>query len=641
LIDNDRLGGVLDQQAGGNGHIALHYQFTLQNVEAFQLVGGQNPDTTTRNHSARATWSRAWSPATATDFSLGFDRTGSLLVPEETSLGVFYLFSRELESLGPGGDIPIDRSQNLFRGGGRVRQVKGNHSWTLGFEVLRRQINGYESNEHRGVFSFREDYGRDTVTNLRMGTASVYMTAAGHIHRGFREWLPELYAGDVWRATPRLTVSAGLRYESVTRPTEVNRLSAVPYDSDLNNLAPSLGLAYRLPGSWGVLRAAYGLHYGEIFPATFMQVRFNPPQNVLISVRAPKLADPLGDLNYGDIDPNGRSSLFQLAPELCTPYVHQYGFTWQFSLPREVALELAYTGSRSHKLLAMWYLNRARPVEGIPQITQTIDARRPDQRYYDIHHMHNGSRGYYDAAKVTLRLPRAAGLTGDVAYWFSKAIDLGTSYTNTASGSDGREARSPSEDGFQEEMRGLSDFDQPHAALARLNYELPALVGWNRWLSRAIGGWQLSSVVLVKSGAPFTVQTGGDSPGWGNVDGAGSDNPILLDPSILGRAVDHPDTAPASLPRSAFTTIQPTDRRGNLGRNTFRKDGIGNVNLGLSRRWAFAGDKWLSLRAESLNLLNHPQFAEPGLSLTSANFAQITNTLNDGRSFRFTLGVGF
>ena len=46
-------------------------------------------------------------------------------------------------------------------------------------------------------------------------------------------------------------------------------------------------------------------------------------------------------------------------------------------------------------------------------------------------------------------------------------------------------------------------------------------------------------------------------------------------------------------------------------------------------------------RAESLNFLNHPQFSEPGQSLSENNFGQITNTLNDGRAFKFTLQLRF
>lgn len=49
-IANDRLSETMDQQTGGDGRITMPYGLVLHNVDAFQPVGGQNPDTTTRNH---------------------------------------------------------------------------------------------------------------------------------------------------------------------------------------------------------------------------------------------------------------------------------------------------------------------------------------------------------------------------------------------------------------------------------------------------------------------------------------------------------------------------------------------------------------------------------------------------------------
>ena len=40
------------------------------------------------------------------------------------------------------------------------------------------------------------------------------------------------------------------------------------------------------------------------------------------------------------------------------------------------------------------------------------------------------SRGYFDAARISLVFPRRHGLTFDASYWFSKALDLGGNYTN-------------------------------------------------------------------------------------------------------------------------------------------------------------------------------------------------------------------
>ena len=639
-IHNDRVSSALDNTLGSN-RLTLRYNVTLQHVEAFQLVGGQNPDTTTKNHSARLTWNRSWSPYTTTDASAGFERIGSLLVPEETSLGAFYLFSRILQSIGPSSSIPIDRAQNVFRYGARLSRRAGNHTITTGFETLRKQVNGFESNNHRGTFSFRADFERDAVSNLLAGTPSQYRFAIGNAHRGFRNRSGLAFAQDTWKLVPGLTLQLGLRFEPVGSPVEVDDLSEIPYDADRNNFAPSFGFAYSPPGRWGVLRGAYGLHYGQLFNATFMQSRFNTPGVLTVVVNAPNLIEPFKDLSPSDLDPSARSIRYELEPELSTPYSHQYNFSWTVETRREWALELGYVGSRSHRLLNQRYTNRAHPVDGIAQITRTINLRRADPRYFDVLRTVNGSIGYFDAAKASLRIPSWAGLNLDASYWWSKAIDLASNYTNTAVSRDGRLARSPNEFDVWGYMKGLSEFDQPHALLFRINYAVAGKRRLPRPLRAVLGGWQASSVVLWKSGTPFGIRAGSDSPGIGNVDGAGSDRPNLADTSILGRIVNHPDTSLSQLPRSAFEFIRPTDPSGNLGRNTFRKDGVWNVNTALSRRILLPKKASLLLRAESLNLLNHPQFAEPDINLASRTFGAITNTLNDGRAFRFTLQVSF
>ena len=638
-IDNDRASLQLDLQANPRDVLALRYGFTRQKVEAFQLVGGQNPDTTTRNHDVKATWTRNWGARTTTDFTVGFERVGSLIVPEETAVGPLVLTGFVVEFLGPSSNIPIDRARNRFFYAARARRSAGAHEWTAGFETLRRQVNGAEDESHRGLFFFRNDFGRDAITNIRLGTPSVYRVAIGNVHRGFRNWDMQFYLGDRWRASKRLTLDLGLRYEPVTRPLEVNGLTDIPYDCDCNNLAPRFGFAYRI-GRLGVLRAAYGIHYGRIFNVTFGQSRFSPPQNLNIVVQKPDLIEPLNRLRPEDFNPNARSTVFNLDPALAVPYSHQYAFNWQLPLAGGWKLDLGYVGSRTHKLLTQWYTNRARPVEGIAQTTRTVNLRRPDPRFFDNRLVVNGSRGYFDAAKAVLTVPAWKGLSIDASYWWSKAIDLGNSFSNTASGRDGRLGRSQSEFDSHGEMRSVSSFDQPHAFLLRASW--PLLPRGRRGAAGALlGGWRLSTVFLAKAGTPFDVSSGSDGEGFGNVDGSPGDRPNILQPRLLGSSIDDPDTAPSRLPTTAFAFINPRGKAGNLGRNGFRKDGIFNVNAALSRRWALGGDTSLTFRAESLNLLNHPQFAEPGRNLTSPDFGQITNTLNDGRAFKFTLQLDF
>src|SRR5579864_4842904 len=63
-IDTNNAGGRLDQLLGPRDRLSLQYAFISQQVDAFELLAGQNPDTTTRSHSAHLTLDRAWSPAT-------------------------------------------------------------------------------------------------------------------------------------------------------------------------------------------------------------------------------------------------------------------------------------------------------------------------------------------------------------------------------------------------------------------------------------------------------------------------------------------------------------------------------------------------------------------------------------------------
>ncbi|MCP5116031.1 MAG: hypothetical protein GY953_34825, partial [bacterium] len=218
----------------------------------------------------------------------------------------------------------------------------------------------------------------------------------------------------------------------------------------------------------------------------------------------------------------------------------------------------------------------------------------------------------------------------------------GGNYTSTSSPLDSRNAVAQYEHLSHPDLKALSNFDQPHAFLLQLSYETPSLGGSDVWLHHLFGSWNISTVTLLKTGTPFSISTGSDAPGFGNLDGDRNDRPMLLDASILGRAIGHPDDSERLLPRSSFRYINaPEELKGNLGRNTFRKGRIGNVNAGLWKAWPLGGDWQVMLRAEAINVTNTPQFAEPGLALANPNFAQINNTLNDGRTFRFLLRLSF
>ena len=639
VIDNDVAGGRLDIPAGPSDRLALDYRFRRQTVDAFQLVQGQNPNTTTGSHDGRISWYRDWAPGTTGTVSAGFRRMTSLIEQDETAFGPLVFMMRQLQTLGGTSSIPYDRAQNFYRYAGSLATTKGNHRLTSGFSVVREHLNGIESSGHAGMIMFNSNFGRNMITNVRMGTPSRVTLAVGTPHRGFRRWRMQYFAGDTWSVRRDLTVTLGIRYEPTTRPVEVNGLSTLPFRCDCNNFAPSVGFAQRTPV--GVFRGAYGLHYGEIFAATYSQERFNPPGNIRVNAVAPDLLDPFADLSIDVADPSARTAIIRIAPDLVAPYSHQYNFSWELANSRGIYSQVGYVGSRTHRLIAGWVLNRARQVEGLDRTVGTVNLRRPDQRYYDVRRILNGSRAYFDAAKATVGLRDVNGLTADFSYWLSKAIDLGAHYASNGSVRDAFAGRSQTEWEVHGDVKALSDFDQPHAAIARINYRTPAIGPSRSLWNKALGGWELYSVVLLKTGTPFIMYTGSDGPGFGNVDGVMGDRPHLLDPSVLGRSIDHPDTSRQRLPRSAFSFVPADAPSGSIGRNVFRKDGIRNVNFSVARSWKIASESTLTLRAESINFFNTPQFAFPGNDLSGGNFGQITNTLNDGRTFNLTMRLSF
>ncbi len=630
-IDTTTSSARLDQIFGKH-RLSGRHSWTNQKVDAFQLIAGQNPDTTTKSHDARLTWTYVKSARTNLDVTGSFQRNRTLLVPEPNAVGPQVQIGTAFDKLGPGSSIPVDRVQNRFQIGTRVQHQFANHTFSAGGEFARLQFNGQEASSNRGNIYFRNDFGRDAITNFRLGFVSRYSFAVGEMNRGFRRNDWNWFVQDVWRASKSLTLSAGLRYQPQRSISEVNGLTDIPFDCDCNNFGPNLGLAWRLPQHLGIFRASYSTQFGDVFPATLQQLRWNPPAFQKIENQAPPLLDLLAGVV---IDPNARAIVFHYPRNLQTPYAHQYSATWQLPTPAKWGrLEAAYIGSRTWKLLYMQYLNRATVVPGIAQTTTTINARRPDNRFFDYREITNTARAYYDAGKISYALAHKNGLTIDSAYWFSKAIDTGATFVNIAAGDDSNQGHTQVADDINSDLRGLSNFHQTHAYLSRVSYQLARRTVLLR-------DWRFSGVFVAKSGTPFSVITGSDAPGYGNVDGVSGDRPNLVNRSILGKTLSHPDLAPKILTRESFAFIEPTAARGNLGMNTFRRAGFRNLNLSVERRFPIRQDRVISFRAESINATNTPQFAEPAWDLSNPAFGKITNTLNDGRSFRFSLSLEF
>ena len=150
--------------------------------------------------------------------------------------------------------------------------------------------------------------------------------------------------------------------------------------------------------------------------------------------------------------------------------------------------------------------------------------------------------------------------------------------------------------------------------------------------SDVLGGWQVSAIVKVAHGTPFTVtdSSGGDID-W---DGFSENRPVVLDPSILGRTIGDLATSGQQLPRSAFQRATPDDDDRLLGRNTFYVDGVRNVDVGFVKSFGLPTDDRLMLRLNVFNVFNHRQWSFPTSDFTSANFGVITTQFNSPRTLQ-------
>jgi hypothetical protein len=622
-IDDSDFNVRYDTLVKAKNKVGVFYSVNHQNIDAFQLVAGQNPDTDLKTQTVRTTLTRG-----ALQLTAQFQRTYSLLVSEPNAVGPRVRFGYQIEELGPESGFPVDRAQNTFRYGfGYTKALGGGrHQVSAGGDYQRLQLNGIEATNIRGMFQFQNNFGRTAIENFRFGTPSTYEVVIGDMARGFRQTAGNLYIADRIKVSSTLQVYIGLRYSPEGSPYEVSNRGQVPYPCDCNNFAPRVSLAWRAPKNW-TARAMYALSYAPIPPVSYQQVRANEPYATYYTVNNPDLLNPLRDVRTSAAA--AQSAVVVLPRDLKTPYAHLYSLVFERQTAARGMLRFGYTGSRSMKLLTGVVLNRAVPMAQFAYTTATINDRRPDPSIGEMRIVQNNGIAYYDGAQVSYDFPYKKGLNSNVSYTFGKAIDTGVDYTSTAANRDMNNGRAQYQYNQIGDRKGLSNFDATHAVALRWLYDIP----WH--------GLQLSGVSTFRTGTPFTLFIGSDSPGFGNVDGSGGDRPNIVDPSILGMTISHPDTAPLILARSKFSYLTPPVQAGSLGRNVMRKSKIANWNLALQKSWRLpvARETTLQLRGEAYNGFNTPQFDEPQRNLTSPAFGKITNTLNDGRVFQLGLRV--
>lgn len=649
----------LDFHLNDKSSAALRYFAMGYEEDPFQIVLGQNPQTSMRFQGLYSNLTHTFSPGTLGRFGFQYDRQRVILDPTSQYKAVFATIGfteppdiafragdlgwGPTTSLGPGKQFPRYRVQNRFQLYADVTKSAGRHSLTAGWGTARVQVNDLQSDSSRGTLNFTADSAHDAITNFRLGLPSQLTYAVGTFYRGFRNWEHFAYFGDQVRLAPNFTVNLGLRYDLLTAPVEVNHLTQVNFPTDKTQFAPRFGFAWNPGKSTTTIRGAYGISYGTMMPVTYGMTRFNPPYVQEVQIQNPDLGN-LATLLSRPPQPGARHVVWDLSPDLTFPYSHQYSFSIQRDLPGGTQLTLAYIGSRTKHLYDQGVYNRGRDVPGIVATTANIDLRRPDPRYFDVNIIESNSNAYFDAGQVIVAKRLSRGFTLKATYTFSKNLDDAGDLTNTATG-----VENPAETGTpacelcdrRSQLHGPSGFDTPQYLAITYTYTLPLGSTGGGWASSLLRGWQVSGTTLFQSGLTLHLHTGSDAPGFGNVDGQTQDRINVVNPAVVGKSIDNPDTATQVLSRAFFNTNIPVAGRGNSGENPWRKDGTANWNFALGRTFHLPRERSLLFRAEVYNLTNSPDFANPGTLFASDTFGQITNTVNKGRQIQFFLRLNF
>jgi hypothetical protein len=147
-----------------------------------------------------------------------------------------------------------------------------------------------------------------------------------------------------------------------------------------------------------------------------------------------------------------------------------------------------------------------------------------------------------------------------------------------------------------------------------------------------LNGWELSSIVLWRSGFPFSVTSGSDN----SFSGVGSDRADYIG-GVAGLDADRPH---GQLVARYFDTTRFVPNAngtfGNAGKNILRAPGLFGTDLGLMKVTRIKERTSVQFRAEAFNAFNNVNFSGPSTSLTSSSFGRITSA-NDGRVLQLAL----
>ena len=524
------------------------------------------------------------------------------------------------ESLGDDPNLPVLRSTRTIHVADTLTAQFGRHHVKTGGEFRHYQSDGLNHLFARGQITFAGAISGAPFADLLLGYPTLSLLGVNDNPQALRTWSVNAFAQDDWRLTSRLTVNAGVRYEfnapavdaedrmriydqesNQLVPVGTNGVPRSGIFSDGNNIAPRIGFSYDVTGAGTLLTGGYGIYYNVGTLIETSALYFNPPffgiglffpsQTSLLTLENPFPGQGIGTA----------PTINSLDQHMRTAYAHQTSLGIEHAFA-STTLDARYVGSFGNALVRKRNINQAVPGPG------PLPPRRPMPQYGDILMVESGAESEYHALQVGAVRRAGSRLTFRGSYTWSKSLDDQSAFLAT----DGDD-NTPQDSRNLAAEWGLSDFDVRHRFVFTGTWIVPELG------AGALGrGWQVSGVVSVQSGRPFTPRVSFDNSNSGNTGGGTF-------------AYDRPNEVTATTPPQGATVrtyeghafvIAPQYTYGNAGRNILIGPGYASVDGVLSRRVALGATRALELRLEMFNLLNRTNLQLPDSFVDRPTFGQ-------------------